>query len=303
MINYKKINNTVQEKGNIGGIWQDVFFAPKSDFAEFAERPSEEGDRDFATMNKLMVGQDRLKPGKRLYPLYSTLEKGSLTAPRQGEIDGISHKPTLKLLNPGLTSEALALLLIPNQDWIFYIRTGEQMFRLGGNQFAAKLAPEGEVGTGDATASLKGNEMIFYTYDVGFAPEVVDINSILAMVNPVDEGLTVVYTPAHGTTGVLVDATPTIAFGEAVINADTLSAFTNQELDNIIKLRELDVDGNVVGEVAFTAVMAANTITVTPSGNLNAATVYELWFDSSKVLSADSKGRVNGAYYMRFTTA
>ncbi|MDF1546405.1 MAG: Ig-like domain-containing protein [Bacteroidales bacterium] len=303
MIEYQDITNTVKEKGNMGGAWEDVYFAPKDDFAEFATRPPESGDREFTTMNKLIIGQDRLKPGKKLYKAYNTLEKVSLTAPRQGEIDGISHKPTLELFNPGLTSEALAMLLIPNQSWIFYVRTGEQMFRVGGEQFAAKLSAEGEVGTGKTTADLKGNSMIFTTYDVGFPPEVVDIDAILAMRNAVDEGLTVVYAPAHGDTLVLVDADPTITFGEAVVNADTLAAFTNQEIEAIITLKSLDVDGNEVANKPFTAAILGNVVTITPTSNFAAATIYQVKFDATKVLSADAKGRVNGSNYAKFTTA
>lgn len=303
MIEYQDIENTVIEKGNMGGAWENVYFAPKSDFSEFATRPPESGNRSFPTMNKLTVGQDRLKPGKKLFTAYSTMEKVSLKGQRQGEVDGMSHKNVLNLFNPGLTSEALGLLLIPNQNWIFYVRTGEQMFRVGGEQFAAKLAAEGEVGTGDTTASLKGNAMTFQTYDVGFCPEVVDIAAILAMRNAIDDGLTVAFVPSHGAVNVLIDANPTVTFAEAVVNSDTLLAFTNQEIQAALTLEQLDVDGNKVADKAFTAVIAGNVVTVTPTSDFIASTLYKLKFDASKVLSADAKGRVNGSNYVIFVTA
>ena len=92
MIEYQDIENPVLEKSNMGGAWQNVYYAPKKDFAELAEVPDEDGDRDYNTMNFLSVGQDRLKPGKRLYTAYSTLEKVSLEAEQQGEYDSMSYK-------------------------------------------------------------------------------------------------------------------------------------------------------------------------------------------------------------------
>ncbi len=302
-IEYQDIENTVREKGNMGGIWQNVYYAPKSDFAEFASKPSHTSNRTFAEMNKLSVGQDRLKPGKKLYKAYTTLEKGSLKASRQGEFDGVSHKIDLKLFIPGLEAEALAMLQIPNQDWIFYVKTGEQMFRVGSEQFSAKLSPEGEVGTGDATASAKGNELTFTTYDVGFAGEVVDIAAVEAMLIAEDAALTLAFSPAHAATLVLVDTTPTITASKAIINADTMQAFTNQEIEAIIKLQQLDIDGNVVADVPFTAAIATNTITITPTANFAAATIFEYKIDNTKVLAADTQLRASGSNYARFTTA
>jgi len=303
MIEYSDVNNTVKEIGNMGGAWQDVYFAPHDDFATFATRPSELGNRVQGTMNKLSVGADTLKPGKKLYKLYNTIDKVSLTAPAQGEVDGMSRKPTLKLFNPGLTSEALAFSLIPNQSWVFYVRSGSQMFRLGGPEFAAKMAAEGDIGTGEKTADLKGVPMTFYTYDIGYAPEVVDIAAILAMVNAVDAALTVVYDPAHAATAVVVTKAPTITFAKAVVNADTLAAFTSQQMQDILTLNKLDVDGNVSAAKAFTAAIVGQVITITPTGSFTAASIYELKIDATKVLSSDVKGRMNSAAYIRFTTA
>lgn len=302
MIEYNDIENKVLEIGNMGGAWENVYAAPKADFAEFASRPPEDGNRSASTMNKLIIGQDKLKPGKRLITMYNTLEKVSLKGTKQGGFDGISHKIDLALFNPGLTAEGLAILLTPNQNWIFYVRTGNQMFRVGGPQFAAKMAPEGEVGTGEATGDLKGNGMVFTTYDVGFAPEVVDIDAILAMTKAVDENLTVVFAPAHGAVGAPLATDPTIVFAIPVINADTMQAFTSQQIESIISFKQLDVDGNEVADKPFTAAIVGETVTITPNTDLAANTIYEIRFDASKVLSAAGQGRVNGSNYIRFTS-
>jgi hypothetical protein len=303
MIEYDDILNPVLEKGNMGGIWEDVFFAPKSHFASFAKVPSEDGDRNFATLNKLVDGVDALLPGKKLFKLYGTMEKGSLVAARQGEIDGVSHKISLKIFTPGLESQSLAMLALPNQNWIFYVRTGKKMFRMGGDMFAAKLAADGEVGTGDSTASAKGNSMTFFTYENGYCPEVVDIDAILAKVNVADAGLTVAFVPAHGAVGVLVDATPTITFGEAILDANTMAAFTSQSFQDICTLNSLDVDGNVVAAKPFTAVKNNQVVTITPTTDFAANTIYELKFDATRVISADAQGAISGRNSVRFTTA
>ena len=302
MIEYQDIENPVLEKSNMGGAWQNVYYAPKKDFAELAEVPDEDGDRDYNTMNFLSVGQDRLKPGKRLYTAYSTLEKVSLEAEPQGEYDSMSYKIVLKMFTPGLTSTALAMLKIPNQDWIFYVRTGKQMFRVGGNQFAAKKAPEGRVGTGETTGSAKGSELVFHTYEDGYAPEVVDIDAILAMRNSVDVALTLAFNPLHAAVAVAVATDPTITFAVPVINADTLQAFTNQEIESIIQLYSLDMDGNKVSDKPFTAAIVNEVVTITPNVDFALSTMYQLKFDATKVLSSANKGRINGSNYIRFTT-
>jgi hypothetical protein len=302
-IEYADIINSVQEKGNMGGAWQQVYFAPWDDFASFATIPAESGTRNFDTMNLLSVGADTLKPGKKLYKFYNTAEKVSLKAAKQGEVDGISSKVSLQLFNPGLTSAALAFGLIPNQSWIFYVREGDKMFRVGGPAFPAKMAAEGETGTGEKTADLKGNQMTFWTYEVGFAPQVVDINAILALVNSVDTGLTVVYSPANAATGVAVTASPTITFGEAVIDASTGVAFTNPGAASIVTLSELDFNGNIVASKPFAGSIVGNVITVDPTTNFNAATLYELKIDATRILSLVGSGSINGASKIRFLTA
>jgi len=297
------ILNTVQEKGNMGGIWTNVLFAPQDDFLTLADKPTTEDNPAFADRNKLSKGTDVLKAGKRLYSLYTTMEKGSLVATRQGEFDGTSHKITLKVFVPGMEGTALGLLSVPNMNWIFYVRSGDKMFRVGGNKFPAKLAPEGDTGTGDATASAKGSELSFVTYDDGPAGEVVNIAAIEAMKIAQDADLTLVFDPAHGDTGELTSVAPTITYAKAIINADTLAAFTAQELESIIQLRSMDVDGNYVASVSFTAGIAGNVITVTPAASLTAATIYEVRIDSTKVLASDTKLRATGSNYARFTTA
>jgi len=302
-LEYANITNTVQEKGNMGGCWQEVYFAPWDDFATFAERPSEDGPRNAATWNLLSVGQDTLKPGKRLYKMYNTAEKVELAAAGQGEPDGVSRKITLKLFNPGLTSEALFFTAIPNQNWVFYVREGNKMFRVGGPAFAAKLAGEGDITSGAKTADLKGVALTFWTYDLSYAPQVVDLNAILALVGAVDTSLTVVYSPAHGESGVLVDKSPTITYSEAVWNADTLASFTNAQASAIVTLNELDIDGNIVASKPFAGSISGNVITINPTTDFNANTIYELKVNPTKVISAAESKGVNGISRVRFTTA
>ncbi len=303
MFSLNDIKNLVAEKGNMGGIWTEVYAAPSSHFLSLSAKPSEEGDRDMASAGKLSVGSDTLLPGKQLFKIYTTQEKGSLKAARQGEVDGISHKITLSMFNPGLTSAGLGLLEIPNQNWIFFIRTGNQMFRLGNEAFPAKLDADGEVGTGDTSAALKGNSMNFSSYEVGFAGEVIDINRIIAMTTVADSGLTAAFVPAQGATGVLIDAVPTVTFSEAVVNADTLAAFTNTQITDVVSLKKYDVNGNFVSNKPFSAAIVGQVVTVTPTTDFDAASIYELKVDATKVLSADIKGIITGASSARFTTA
>ncbi len=304
MINYEDILNTVEEKGNMGGISTEIYFAPRSDFRTLASKPSEDDAiRDYDTMNKLTVGADELYAGKKLYKIYSTMEKGSLVASRQGEADAISNKISLSIFTPGLDSKSLAMLMIPNQSWIFYVKTGSKMFRVGNADFPAKMSGEGEAGTGDTTASAKGNQMNFYSYEVGFAGEVTDIAAIETMLTVIDESLTVVFNPADGDKGEAVGVTPTITFSETVKSAETGNSLTATELETFITVKEVDFNGDYVTDVAFSAVIATNTeITITPDANLGNDKIYEVRFDPSKIISTNESGRVNGECFVRFGT-
>lgn len=303
-VKFDDILNTVEKCGNMGGIATEVFFAPASDFKSLASKPDCDEDlRLLPEMNQLSVGKDELLPGKRLYKLYSTMEKGSLQAARQGETDGISHRVNLNLFTPGLEAKSLGMIEVPNMNWIFYVKTGKQMFRVGDSQFPAKLAAEGEVTTGAATADAKGNTMQFYYFDKGSFAEVVDIEAIEAMLTNIDESLTATFTPEQGDTSVLVDATLAISFSEAVINADTLAEPTANELESLISVKSVDINGNYVDDVTFSAAIATNVVNITPDVNFDAATIYEVKFDKSKLISAAEKGRVTGDNFARFITA
>lgn len=302
-IEYNDIPNTVRETSNMGGLDQMVYFAPWDSFATLADRPSDDGDRNSDTWNLLSVGADTLKPGKRLYKMYNTAEKVELTQAGQGEPDGLSSKINLKLFNPGLTSQALFFKAIPNQDYIFYVKDGAKMYRVGGSRFSAKMAGEGEITSGAKTADVKGVALTFWTYDPYCAPEVVDPSAILAMVHEVDESLTATFSPLHGASGTLVDANVTVTFSEAVVNADTGSAFSNAQAAAICTLNEVDIDGNVVATKPFAGSISGQVITLNPTTDFSAATIYEVKVDATKVLSSAASGRVNGRMSAKFVTA
>ncbi|MEA1971980.1 MAG: hypothetical protein U9N34_01585 [Candidatus Cloacimonadota bacterium] len=302
-VNYKNIENTIRECGNMGGIATEVYYAPLSFFKSLATKKTCEDDRELEEMNLLSEGVDELLPGKKLSKIYSTMEKGSLNAERQGEADGISHKIVLSLFNPGLNSSSLGILQTPNQDFIFFVKTGNKMFRVGNESFPAKMAAEGEAGTGDATGSAKGNTMSFYSYEDGFAGEVIDISSIQAMLTNIDENLTTLFTPSQNDTEILVSTIPTIVFSKPVINSDTGIAFTDQEITSALTLKKVDVNGDYISDVPFLATILAETATITPDTNFDNSSIFELKFDKSKVLSLDENGRVNGSNFARFITA
>ena len=302
-IDYEDILNEVREKGNMGGIWTEVYAARRADVDTFASKPSESGNRSMTGMNKLSVGADTLLPGKRLFKIYTTQEKGSLNAEGQGEVDGVSKKGVLTLFNPGLTEEGLSLMEIPNQDWIFWIRTGEQMYRLGTEAFPAKLAPDGAINTGAATADLKGVAMSFFSYEVGFPGQVIDIDAILAMVSASSLTLTAAFVPLLDAGNVLVSATPTITFSEAVVSADTLIALTNPQLAAAITVKTYDISGNFIADIAFTAAIVGEVATITPDASMGSGVIHEVKFDRTKILAATGNGTATGANSTRFTTA
>ncbi len=302
-ITYQDIENTVAECGNMGGINDQVYFAPRSHFKTLADKPSCEGDREFDGMNMLSVGVDELLPGKQLFKLYATMEKGSLKAERQGEIDGISNKINLTVSTPGLTSTALAMLMLANQSWIFYVKTGSQMFRLGNNSYAAKMAPDGEAGTGDTTASAKGNTMTFFSYEEGFAGEVVDIAAIENMLIGVDENAELYFTPANGATNVLVSANINL------IGSTHLKNSNNEDLgatglEAITTLNKIDIDGNILEEIPFAGTWVFGSVDygLNPLSDLDSGSIYEVKIDKTKFFTHQFKAFA-GPFKIRFITA
>jgi len=303
-IEYKNFTNPVAQKGNMGGIKQEVYFARRDDFASLAAKPDPDTNPDLGDLNKLTVGTDTLKPGKKLYRFYNTREKGGLVAERQGEADAVSHKITLKVFTPGLQAEVLGMLNIPNDEFIFYVPSGNQIFRLGNSDYAAKLEPTGSTGTGDTTASAKGSELTFAAYEVGYAGEVVDKDAILAMLIAEDAALTATFDPAHGSIGVLVTKSPTITFSKAVVNADTMLAFTALQIEDAVVLEKYDVNGDLLATgIAFVASISGNVWTINPTADFAAASIYQVKFNASKVIAGDSYGRVTGSNLSRFITA
>lgn len=301
-ITYQDIENTVAECGNMGGITDEIYYAPRSHFKSLASKPSCEDDRVFDGMNMLSEGVDELLPGKTLFKLYETMEKGSLKAERQGEIDGISNKINLTFFTPGLKSKSLAMLMLANQSWIFYVKTGNQMFRVGNNAYAAKMAPDGEAGTGDTTASAKGNTMTFFTYEAGFAGEVVDIAAIENMLIGLSS-FSVELDPNHGEYNILVDTPLDINFDDNaydLISQEELGV--NMPADRVF-LHKVDIDGVFIENIDYSTTSSSETITITPTQPLEANTSYKYGFDNTVIVCDADKQIFKGKNYAIFVTA
>lgn len=287
MITYQDINNTVAECGNMGGIADQIYYAPRSFFKSLASKPDCETDREFEGMNLLSVGKDELLPGKQLLKLYNTMEKGSLKAERQGEIDGISHKINLTLFTPGLKSKTLAMLMIANQSWIFYVKTGNQMFRVGNARYSAKMAADGEAGTGDATASAKGNTMSFFTYEEGFAGEVVDIAEIENMLVGVDTE-ELIFDPLTGTNNVQIDSINSVAATSSlIVDVATSLPMTLARFKEITKVQKLTFSGDVQETLVFGSTGSVGGPFAITHPDYDSSSLYRITVDKTQILTSN----------------
>lgn len=146
---------------NMGGIQTIGYFIKESDIETHPPLADDTGS---------LTGNFTLKANKVWKKIYSTMDKGKVESPSQGENDGQSFKHSATIFHPGTKAETNAFMrMINNSNMVFIFLTpeGERQV-VGSRAFPAKCKPSHT--SGEKTADLKGMTMTIESYGNSPAP-------------------------------------------------------------------------------------------------------------------------------------
>lgn len=128
---------------NMGGTSQVAFFARVDDVLTWPAPANTPEANPYVNTTPFVM-----KQGKRFQKLYITQDTGDLDFGSNGEQDGKSFKPTLKLFYPGLDDDALQFTNdVKNDKLVFLVELPDgKMIQLGTSRFFMTVAPNFKTG-------------------------------------------------------------------------------------------------------------------------------------------------------------
>lgn len=142
-MDYKELTAPDGTDNNMGGTQQIVYFAPISHILTYPTAAASPANPYVLTTPYTM------KTGKKFIPMYTTQDMSELDFGSNGEADGKSFKPTLKLFYPGLTDDALQLINDIKNDKVNLLvpLPNGKILQLGNGQFFMTVSPNLKTGT------------------------------------------------------------------------------------------------------------------------------------------------------------
>ena len=162
-MDFTDIDKNLPNGKNMGGIPQVVYFCLLADVLSWPTEPkSSEADISLEKMGEL-VGDLKLKTGKKLYSFYITDDEGKLDFEGVGEKDGKSFVEKLRIYNPGLQSKLLGFLnLAKNESLVFLVPDcNDNYFLMGDSLRGATLDSIDGMTTGQKTEERPGAGLVF----------------------------------------------------------------------------------------------------------------------------------------------
>lgn len=162
-LDFEDIEKNLPDGQNMGGLPQLVYYAKHEDVLSWPTPPTV--DTEGVTLEKMgeLVGDLKMKAGKKMYSLYITDDEGKLDIEGVGEKDGKSYIMKLRVYQPGLQSKMLGLInLAKNENLVFIApdNNGNQ-FLLGDAQRSATLDSIDGMTTGQKTEERPGAGLVF----------------------------------------------------------------------------------------------------------------------------------------------
>ena len=162
-VDFTDIDKNLPDGQNMGGIPQLVYFALQSDVLSWPTPPTT--DTENITMEKMgaLVGDIKMKVGKKMNSFYITDDEGKLDFEGVGEKDWKSFIMKLSIYNPGLQSKLLGFInLAKNENLVFIAPDNNgNNFLLGDALRGAILDSIDGMTTGQKTEERPGAGMIF----------------------------------------------------------------------------------------------------------------------------------------------
>ncbi len=160
-MDFVDIDKTLPGGGNLGGIAQFIYFGLWRDVQTWPS-PSQSSTTDFGDDFNLST-DIAMKPGKRMYSLYTTEDAAKLDIATIGEEGGKGFQLTLNVYSPGLSTKLMGFINgVKNEDLVLVAPDNNgQMYILGDALRSAKFSTSEGSGTGTTTEGRRGIGLTF----------------------------------------------------------------------------------------------------------------------------------------------
>ena len=159
-MDFADIGKLLTDGKNLGGVSQKIYFGLWDDVATWPTEPGSPATLDAAGE---LTGDIVMKPGKRMYELYTTEDASKLDISPIGEEGGKGFELALHVFAPGLNKKLLGFMnATKNEDLIFVAEDNQhQKYLLGCDLRSAKYSAGEGSGTGSTTDGRRGLGMTF----------------------------------------------------------------------------------------------------------------------------------------------
>ncbi len=167
---FADIGKLLTDGKNLGGLANKIFYGLWIDVAAWPVEPSEPATVDLLGS---FTGDVLMKPGKRMFELYTTEDAAKLDINVIGEEAGKGYEMLLSIFSPGLDKKLLGFMnATKNEDLVMIAQDSSgQYYILGCAIRSAKFSASNASGTGTTTDGRRGLGMTFafrsanmYTY-------------------------------------------------------------------------------------------------------------------------------------------
>jgi hypothetical protein len=160
-MDYKDMLGPDGTQNNMGGTEQFFYLCSHADILTFgapAASPVDPDDKYVITTAHTM------KTGKKMVTVYGTIDTTELEQALNGDVDGISFKPTFKFFHPGSGKSLIAFInRVKNDKLLIIVPLADgTMMQLGGPKFVAYVKPNFK--SDKTTGRGKGAEFECYAY-------------------------------------------------------------------------------------------------------------------------------------------
>jgi hypothetical protein len=162
MAEYKDLLGPDGSENNMGGTSQYIYIASVADILTYASAAQN------ATNPYVHTQPFVMKPGKKFWTLYTTIYTSEIESGSNGEIDGKSFKPSVKVFYPGLSDDALLVInRLKNDKLVLLVPLADDtIVQVGTAKFHAFANPNFKSTT--TSGRGKGTEIEFMSFQPNF---------------------------------------------------------------------------------------------------------------------------------------
>jgi hypothetical protein len=158
MPSYDNLLGPDGSENNMGGTSQFLYYIPYADIATFAAPAAAPAQQSLLTTAHVP------KTGKKFLQLYTTIDTSAIEHALNGDVDGISFKPTLTCFYPGVSDAIVDFInKAKNDKFIFLVPLPDgKIIQIGSDRFCAYVKPSPK--SGKTTDRGRGTEFEIYAH-------------------------------------------------------------------------------------------------------------------------------------------